>query len=73
MIAATGLSLLSMVVPGRVEAWTAGAAIVIVLVAPVLRIIWLANRWFRRGDPRFGWVAIGVLGVVVAAAAAASL
>lgn len=72
MIAATALSLLSMTLPDRAETWTAGAAIVIVLVAPLARVIWLANRWFRRGDPRYGWVAVGVLLVVAAAAAAAS-
>ncbi len=73
MVAATGLALLSMAVPPEAERWIAGAAIVVVLVAPVARILWLANRWFRRGDPRYGWVAIGVLAVVAAAAGAAAL
>ena len=45
----------------------AGAALVVLLVgAPVLRVLWLVARWFRRGDPRYALVGLGVLAVMVA-------
>lgn len=51
--------------PGRIAAW---AAIGVLMATPVVRVAWLGRRWFRRGDPRFGWVAVGVLAVVAVAA-----
>lgn len=64
--AAFGLALLGIVVPSPAGPWFATAAIAVVLVAPLARIVWLGTRWFRRGDPRYGWVAVGVLCVVTA-------
>lgn len=50
----------------------ARTALVVVLVAvPVLRVVWFTGRWFRRGDPRFGLVGLGVLLVMVAGTLAA--
>lgn len=46
--------------------------LVAVLVAvPVLRVCWFTGRWFRRGDPRFAAVGLGVLTVMVVGALAA--
>jgi hypothetical protein len=43
----------------------AGATMVVVLVAaPLLRVLWLVQRWARRGDRRFAAVGLGVLVVV---------
>lgn len=50
---------------GRAAAW---AAIAVLMATPLARVAWLGRRWFRRGDPRFGWVAVGVLAVVMVAA-----
>ncbi len=50
---------------GRAAAW---AAIVVLMATPLVRVGWLGRRWFRRGDPRFGLVAVGVLAVVAVAA-----
>jgi len=32
--------------------------------APLVRVLWLVIRWFRRGDLRYGLVGVGLLGVV---------
>lgn len=73
MVVATVLALASIVAPAPYDGWAAFAAIGVVVVAPVARVLWLAQRWFRRGDPRFGSVAVGVLVVVALAAVMASL
>ena len=48
---------------GRVAEWMLVAALV---VTPVARVLWFVVRWFRRGDPKFAWVGIGVLVVMAA-------
>ena len=70
---ALGLALAGLVVPDPLSGGCAVGAIVVVMVAPLLRVGWLAVRWFRRGDRRFGWAAVGVLGVVATAVLLASL
>jgi hypothetical protein len=58
------LAVLCTVTAGAV-ATTAGTVMVVLLVAvPLLRVLWLAQRWIRRGDLRFALVAGGVLTVV---------
>jgi hypothetical protein len=46
----------------------AWAAVAVLLVVPLIRVAWLAIRWFRRGDLRFALVALGVLAVVATGA-----
>lgn len=41
-----------------------GALVAVVIATPLLRVAWFVQRWFRRGDPRFALVALGVLVVV---------
>ena len=42
-----------------------GAAVVVVLVAaPLARVLWFVTRWFRRGDVRYALVGCGVLGII---------
>ena len=48
---------------GQVAEWMLVAALV---VTPVARVLWFVVRWFRRGDPTFAWVGIGVLVVMAA-------
>lgn len=73
VVVATSLALLSVVVPDPFDRVAAATAISVVLVAPLVRVCWLARRWFRRGDTRYGWVAVGVLCVVAVAVLLASL
>ena len=43
-----------------------GTAMVALLAAiPLLRVAWLAGRWFRRGDPRFATLGLLVISVPV--------
>ena len=37
------------------------AAVAVLIAAPMLRVTWLAQRWRRRGDPRFALTAVGLL------------
>lgn len=71
--AAVVLAVLGTVLPEPAAEVFGAAAVGVVLISPLLRVAWLAVRWFRRGDPRFGWVGVGVLGVVGLAVVLASL
>jgi hypothetical protein len=44
----------------------AWVAIGLLVAAPLVRVGWLAIRWFRRGDTRFGLAACGVLAIIAA-------
>ena len=48
---------------GQAAEWVLLGTLVLV---PVARVLWFVVRWFRRGDPKFAWVGIGVLVVMVA-------
>jgi len=51
---------------GQFAEWALLATLVSV---PVLRVLWFVVRWFRRGDPKFAFVGIGVLVVMLAGVA----
>lgn len=70
---ALALALAGTAVPGTTGDRFDTAAVAVVMIAPLLRVGWLAQRWFRRGDTRFGLVALGVLAVVGFAVALAAL
>jgi hypothetical protein len=55
------LAVLSVVLPGRASDVTGTATIVALMVVPMARVVWLAQRWLRRGDIRYGLVAVSVL------------
>jgi hypothetical protein len=73
---ATALALLAAVValvPGTVGD-TAGALMVAVLVGtPLVRVAWLAARWWRTHDRRFSLAAAALLVLVAAGAALAAV
>lgn len=48
---------------GQAAGWVLLATLV---TAPVVRVLWFVVRWFRRGDPKYAFVGIGVLVVMLA-------
>jgi O-antigen ligase len=52
------------VIPGRTGRQASAAAVGLVIAAPLLRVSWLAYRWWRWGDRRFASVAASLLLVV---------
>lgn len=71
--AAAVLAVLTVIVPGRYTALPGTALMAVVVATPLLRTVWFAVRWARRGDRRFALVAVGVLAVVAAGVVAALL
>ncbi len=71
VVAAAGAAVLALVVPGSVGQAAAVVAVAIVIVAPLVRVAWLASRWFRKGDRRFALAAVAVLAVVAVGVALA--
>lgn len=61
VVVLTGLGLVVRGDIGRSIAW--GVALTLIAV-PVLRVLWLGARWFRRGDRRYA-AAADLLAVVV--------
>lgn len=64
-------SLAGAVVPGRVGVIGATIAVAAVVAAPLVRVAWLAVRWFRKGDYRFALTALVLLGVIAFGASVA--
>jgi len=57
------MSAADLIVP---EPWQGalGVGVIVVLVAvPLVRVAWLVQRWFRRGDLRFAAVGVALLGI----------
>jgi hypothetical protein len=52
------------VIPGRTGRSASAAAVGLVIAAPLLRVSWLAYRWWRWGDRVFALVALLLLLVV---------
>lgn len=67
VLAAT-LALAALVLPGVASDAVGTALVVLLIVAPLLRVGWFVQRWFRRGDPRFGLVGVALLTVVAVGA-----
>ncbi|MEI2698885.1 MAG: hypothetical protein V9E94_11230 [Microthrixaceae bacterium] len=59
--------------PGGVGRWSGAAAIVVLVTAPLVRVVWLVRRWMSRGDPRFAAVGCGVLAIIAAGVVLAAL
>ena len=72
MIAVLGLltrvafvaALAGIVLPGRAGTAASAVAVGVVVAAPLMRVAWLAIRWYRRGDRRYAAVAVSLLAVV---------
>lgn len=58
------LAVAAVLLPGRASD-VLGAGVVVVLVgAPLARVLWFVVRWFRRGDRRYALVGCGVLAII---------
>jgi hypothetical protein len=67
VLAALGL------LPGMVGLVAGTAALAVVIAAPLLRVAWLAVRWWRSGDRHYALIAVALLAVVGAGVAAATI
>jgi hypothetical protein len=63
----------ALLLPERFGQVLGGALLAVLIATPLLRVAWFVQRWFRRGDPRFALVGLGVLAVVATGAALAVL
>lgn len=70
---AAGLAAAGLAVPDPLGRRLCAAALGVLIAAPLLRVAWLANRWRRRGDPRFAITAVGLLALVGAGPVVAAL
>jgi hypothetical protein len=64
VVAAAVLATVGLALPGRVGRDVATAAVVVVVAAPLLRVVWLIVAWWRAGDRRFVIIGLCLLGVV---------
>lgn len=60
-------------VAGDLGRRASAAALVVLVSAPIGRVLWLAVRWTRKGDRRFAGAAAALLAVVAAGAGIAAL
>jgi hypothetical protein len=58
------LAAAAVLLPDPVGAWFGVALVTVLIGAPLVRVLWFVARWFRRGDPRFAFVGLGVLAVI---------
>ena len=65
------VAVLATVTPGAAGRRAGAVAVGLVIAAPLLRVAWLAYRWWRRGDRGFASVAASLLLVVGTGAAIA--
>lgn len=63
-IAALAAAVAGVALPGRAGDVAAGAAVTVVIAAPLVRLCWLMARWWRERDIRFVLVALGLLLVI---------
>lgn len=61
---AAALAAAGLLVPGRAGEALGAALVAVLIAAPLARVVWLVQRWFRRGDPRFGLAGVAVLAIV---------
>lgn len=54
----------AVLLPDPVGAWLGVALVTVLIGAPLVRVLWFVVRWFRRGDPRYAFVGVGVIAVI---------
>jgi len=55
--------------PKEVAAPAAWVVVALVITTPIVRVAWLTQRWFRKGDRRFTLAGTALLVVIAAALA----
>jgi hypothetical protein len=66
-------ALAGVVLPDPVGTMASGVAVTVVIAAPLLRVAWLALRWYLRGDRRYAAVAAALLLVVASGSVIAAV
>jgi hypothetical protein len=61
---ALGAALVGLLLPGPVGRVASATAVTVVIAAPLIRVAWLAVRWYSRGDRRYAAVAAALLLIV---------
>jgi hypothetical protein len=61
---AFGAALAGVVLPDPAGEAASAVAVAVVVAAPLVRVAWLAVRWYRRGDRRYAAVAAALLLIV---------
>jgi hypothetical protein len=61
---ALGAALVGLLLPGPVGRAASATAVTVVVAAPLVRVAWLAVRWYRRGDLRYAAIAAALLLIV---------
>jgi len=69
---ALGAALAGLLLPDPVGEAASATAVSVVVGAPLVRVAWLAARWYRRGDRRYAAVA-GALLLIVGSGAVLAL
>ncbi len=68
MVAVIGaLAAVAVWAPKGVAAPTAWVVVALVVATPIVRVAWLTQRWFRKGDRRFALAGTALLAVIAAA------
>jgi hypothetical protein len=57
-------ALIGVLAPGGAGRAAANAVIALLIAVPLLRVVWLIQRWMRKGDRRFALVAACLLAIV---------
>jgi hypothetical protein len=72
-IGCVSMAVLAVLLPDPIGRWLGVAAVGLLVVVPMMRVLWLVNRWMRRGDRRYALVGVGVLAVTCVGVALAAL
>lgn len=73
LVACAALAVAAFVLPEQASRWAGLAMFALLVGVPIARVLWLVQRWFRRGDVRFALVGVGVLAVIAAGVVLAAL
>jgi hypothetical protein len=61
---AFGAALIGVLLPDPAGVAASATAVTVVVAAPLIRVAWLAIRWYRRGDRRYAAVSAGLLLII---------
>lgn len=67
------LTIVGLALPGDAGTAIAHGAAGTLIAVPLLRVLWLGGRWFRRGDTRYALAAVALVTVVLLGAVVTSL